>query len=403
MCLFARPDSAAAPLALPPDRFPSRVDRLATRIDRFPSRVDRLTTRSQPVFPEARKLQENLLAFQFNKLETDPFRMIKVSDFLPIGEAKRRIVYAVNRKKYPSTKEPQALHQILEIVEPETEFVGAITVTEPERAAGINKPIAMQELRKALHLFYQSEKSREDQELKGIGIAPVAMATNDSIQSLRLGRHSGAECVTVLGHRKIRIMQGKGNPPKEKDHATTVWLAANSKKPALNNSLRPFGWVTLEEIPEKEWRNLLSQADQMANQRFDRLSEQVEQKKADEAIRSARLAQEQAELAKKEAEEKLRQEQLAGLQSAWESMSEQERDLASIRKDEAALRFAANDASDPHQNIWKKIDTAALDHQKALASAFMERWQAEKSWSRRECSKKQFKKVQRIKAILGIS
>ena len=359
--------------------------------------------REQPVFPDARKLQENLLGFQFNKLESDPFRMVKVSDFLPIGEAKRRIVYAVNHKKNPSKFEAKGPPQILEIVEPGAEFVGAITVTDPERTAGINKPIAMQELRKALHLFYQSEKSREDQELKGIGIAPVAMETSDSVQSLRLGRHSGAECVTVLGHRKIKIMQGGGNQAKEKDHATTVWLAANSKKRALNTSLRSFGWVTLEEIPETEWRTLLGQADQVAGKRFARLSEQVEQKKADEAIRSARLAQEQAKQTQKEAEEKLRHEQLAGLQSSWDAMSEQERDFASIRKDESALRFAANDASDPNQNIWKKIDTAAPDHQKALAAAFMERWQTEKSWSKKECSKKQFEKVQKIKAILCIS
>ncbi|RLC14670.1 MAG: type III-A CRISPR-associated RAMP protein Csm5 [Deltaproteobacteria bacterium] len=48
----------------------------------------------------AKTLEKSLLdggAFQ-----TDPFRLVKVSDFMPVGDISTRIVYAVNEKKKPS-------------------------------------------------------------------------------------------------------------------------------------------------------------------------------------------------------------------------------------------------------------------------------------------------------------
>jgi CRISPR-associated protein Csm5 len=73
-------------------------------------------TKHLPLQRNGRGLQERLLDFQFGHLESDPFRLLKVSDFFAIGEAKRAIIYAVDQKKKISDREAQAPYQILETV-----------------------------------------------------------------------------------------------------------------------------------------------------------------------------------------------------------------------------------------------------------------------------------------------
>ncbi|MDW7998100.1 MAG: hypothetical protein RMI30_01400, partial [Thermodesulfovibrio sp.] len=65
---------------------------------------------------------------------------------------------------------------------------------------------------------------------------------------IRIGRHSGAEAVTIEGNRHIKIMQGRDRPPLYLDRATTFWLASDSPKPKTNNGLLPFGWAVIELV-----------------------------------------------------------------------------------------------------------------------------------------------------------
>ncbi|MCX7212754.1 MAG: RAMP superfamily CRISPR-associated protein [Burkholderiales bacterium] len=58
---------------------------------------------------------------------------------------------------------------------------------------------------------------------------------------LRLGRHSGAESVTLDGVRSIRIMKGRGQPAETGRESTTVWLAAAAAD--SRSDMLPFGWV----------------------------------------------------------------------------------------------------------------------------------------------------------------
>ena len=67
-----------------------------------------------------------------------------------------------------------------------------------------------------------------------------------SVFPLRLGRHSGAECLTIEGVRTIKIMGKKGERPKDGPNSTTVWLAGDSNK--ATSGLLPFGWVALEVL-----------------------------------------------------------------------------------------------------------------------------------------------------------
>jgi CRISPR-associated RAMP protein, Csm5 family len=182
--------------------------------------------------------------------ETDPFRMLKVSDFVPVGQGKTKIVYAVNEKKKTSKFEARGPYQIVEVIEPGSFFQGWITIEDPDQKAGIANPITQKKLLQSLNQFYENEKSREDKELNAIDITPISIPDNNG-WLVRIGRHSGAESITIEGHRNIKIMKGKGTPPAfSKNGATTFWLASEEEKPKTRGKLKPFGWAVLGDLTE---------------------------------------------------------------------------------------------------------------------------------------------------------
>lgn len=206
----------------------------------------------------AKKLEQKLLSGDF---ATDPFRMVKISDLLPIGEIKTKIVYAVNKKKEKSDKallsEKGGVYPIFETIQPGAVFEGTININMPEQTAGISLPITANSLKSSLNKFYIPLLEAEIKVLKGIDIpVPIINAINAKFKGqiskavffLSIGRHSGAEAVTIEGNRNIKIMQGKDKPPLYSNHATTLWLASDSPRPQNNNGLLPFGWAALEAV-----------------------------------------------------------------------------------------------------------------------------------------------------------
>jgi len=203
---------------------------------------------------KAKDFEIELLGGRF---ETDPFRMVKPSDFLPVGDVKTKIMYAVNKKKKTSKFEARGPFQIFETIKEGSVFEGTLNIQQPQPTAGIEKPIHYEELLKSTHDFYRKMVNDEDEVTKSIGAGSVVV---NSIVSkfkekrgvsaflLRIGRHSGAEAVTIEGNRDIKIMQGKGQSPKYLDQATTLWLASETSKPNSNNGLVPFGWAVMEVI-----------------------------------------------------------------------------------------------------------------------------------------------------------
>ena len=65
---------------------------------------------------------------------------------------------------------------------------------------------------------------------------------------LRVGRHSGAEALTLNGVRSIKIMQGRGEKPKWEKQPKTWWLAADDV--SNKQGLLPFGWLLVEIDPK---------------------------------------------------------------------------------------------------------------------------------------------------------
>jgi len=190
------------------------------------------------------ELEEKLL--KYKSLNEEPFRLVKVSDFMPIGDINRKVMYAVDIKKKPG--QPPGAYQIVEAIMPGALFWGSIQVDEAISGSGINKPVKLAELKGSARNFYGGEKKRETVELLNAG-CPAFDSGDDGTIPLRLGRHSGAECVTIEGHRSIWIM----NLKKTLDHATTFWLASDDKRPETNDNLIPFGWVELVNISDTEF------------------------------------------------------------------------------------------------------------------------------------------------------
>lgn len=210
----------------------------------------------------AKELEQNLLKGSFN---TDPFRMVKVSDLLPAGEVKTKIVYAINKKKEktdrPTLAERGGVYQIFETIQPGSVFEGILNIWQPENGSGIKEPIDIERLKSSLHKFYVPLLENEIKTLKNIDIpVPLINTINDQFKGrigttafvISLGRHSGAEAVTIEGNRYIRIMKGKDREGRMRyeylDHATTIWLASESPRPANNGGLFPFGWAVIEVI-----------------------------------------------------------------------------------------------------------------------------------------------------------
>lgn len=196
-----------------------------------------------PPFRRSSEMEAALLGGTF---ATDPFRLVKVSDFVALNTVRQRIVYAVNRKKKPSEKEARGPYQMMEVVEPDAEFFGSITITQAGRNSGVAKPLTLPELHQALGKFYGAELKQEWNDHKQMSCSVHTL--NDMPQGdipVRLGRHSGAECLTIEGRRVIKIMLGPGTSPKYLDHATTLWFASPTSNPSSHTELQPFGWAGL--------------------------------------------------------------------------------------------------------------------------------------------------------------
>jgi len=211
----------------------------------------------------ADELESKLLARKEgkDKIPSDPFRLVKISDLMPAGDVRTKVIYAINRKKDSSNRETLAgrggAYQIFETIEVGGVFEGTLTVGEPLSGSPIRQRIDLELLLQSAHKHYVKNLKEEIEHVhKSLDIKHRAgMNANAKFKDrfnktaflVRLGRHSGAEAVTIEGNRSIKIMQGRGRYTYF-DHATTFWLASDSPKPQDNNGLIPLGWAVLEVV-----------------------------------------------------------------------------------------------------------------------------------------------------------
>ncbi len=188
----------------------------------------------------AKELEKELLGGEF---ATDPFRMLKVSDLLPVSDVKRQITYAINmRKSDGAIRMPVPLEVISS-----GSFEGVLNIDTPLKESGIKRPLSWAILSALFHKHYTRVYNTEVR-LKKFAV-PSIEKFKDKLKTsaflIRLGRHSGAEAVTIEGNRFIKIMQGRDKAPRYLDSATTVWLASDEPRPKNTSNLFPFGWAVL--------------------------------------------------------------------------------------------------------------------------------------------------------------
>ena len=288
-----------------------------------------------------KKLQGRL--FEYNgKFEQDPMRLVQVQDTVCVNndDIHSKIRFAVNRPgqepKQKQTKrtmaEDKGLYQLLETL-PDAglrAYSSCLIIQKVDQLQQNEKLPARkfywtaEQIAQACNRFYRPLLTKEMDIIRQRqysspdwiermeelleSIAPMLDA--DKAMILRIGRHSGAEAVTLNGVRSIRIMQGKGKEPKYEPEPRTLWLAADSLDSRSN--MTPFGWVLVEidpadKLPAK-LEQLFRQPDalkqdwlQKQQRRIAELQDKAaERKQREEAKRQAEIAEEQA--AKEKAE-----------------------------------------------------------------------------------------------------
>jgi len=234
--------------------------------------------RKRQGFRNTREMEKEILGGSF---ATDPFRFLKIGDaaFRPkhkskgqdgvIKEIERRprILFQVNRKKRPNKYAAGGnINTLVECIPGNTPraFMGQ-WVVERKTEHGGNMPelqLDFATVANACNRFYLERLQAESDILKansyavdwvlnakkmtGSGGLLQKMMDDGKGFLLRVGRHSGAESVTVNAPRSIKIMKGKGEK-EYKPEATTLWLADDNKDQKEN--LQPFGWIFVARTP----------------------------------------------------------------------------------------------------------------------------------------------------------
>jgi len=304
--------------------------------------------------PNKRSLALQQRLFKYRKFELDPMRLVQIGDAAdqtPAETFATEVRYAVNRKRHPVTRDGREiaaqddkLSQRLECVPPlrPRAFVGQLGLqelgglTDGEKLPDLDLRWTFEELAGACNAFYRPILARELDELQGRGYLDAAWAeairrilaaqepalVREQAFLLRVGRHSGAESVTLNGVRSIRINMGK-DPKTNKTRyeslpeAKTVWLAARDIQ--ARRDLLPFGWILVEsaapgealaawpealgaglgdfETADAEWsaramarREALRAEAEKEREREWQRQEQAEQEEREKQAREARLA-----------------------------------------------------------------------------------------------------------------
>lgn len=276
------------------------------------------------------QLQQRL--FGDGKFHTDPMRLVSLGDARWQGSTDRptcQIRFAVNRKRKPVMKDGKAvlsqaeasnLYQLLECIVPQhyQSFTGSLTLLDTQSIGQDDRKLPKQNLHwtikdiaKAcnafyMHLFWQELHGMQEQgylqadwqeNVQKLLSADLLKRLNDGDAFLlRLGRHSGAEALTLNGVRNIMI-KGKGNERTPGKQPKTWWLASEGISDKRN--LLPFGWVLVEIDPKspdvqlQQW--LESNNAELANWMQKQLTKQLALKQQADMRQQQEQARKQAE------------------------------------------------------------------------------------------------------------
>ncbi|MBW2615938.1 MAG: hypothetical protein JRD02_07165 [Deltaproteobacteria bacterium] len=216
--------------------------------------------------------------------------------------------------------------------------------------------------------FYSSRRADQiRQEIAPMCLEIANLKTNETL--VRIGHFSHVECITLDGVRKPRTR-------KNMPYGTTRTLA---------NGLYPFGWAKLEFVDLKPE----SRAEEDWPFSIQEIESGVQAK--EKAAQKSKRAAEAAEVRRKEEEKKSQAEEKR--RAELEAMSPEERDIEELHDSSITEKRVVE--------IFGKVDDFSEENRTRLAGALKEYWISQGKWKKKDCSKKQWFKVQKTKGILG--
>lgn len=227
--------------------------------------------RSKPAEEKgAQDVEKRLLGGSFH---SDPFRLVRLADSTGEGVAgmvyfstnhKKQVVHDKNGQlvvaKGPSARRESIVAGQYRAMRGEIRFDMLPGMGMSEKTPKPDRRISgFTDLARACNRYYRPRLERECElldsrrfvnpdwltSLKALLQSIKPQLENGELMLLRVGRHSGAESVTLDGIREIKIMTGKGNRPQYSNvGAKTLWLAAEREND--RSDLLPFGWLLIE-------------------------------------------------------------------------------------------------------------------------------------------------------------
>ncbi len=201
-------------------------------------------------------LQQAIL--NYTNIPNDPFKNLKISDAVSDEQITTHIVYQINQSKRSGIA--SGLRTIAEVIPQGAVFKGTLIVTEESQTRfgyNINNMAPRIDAKTVIdscNTFYQNEYQKETEYVKtdeeSLRYRQMFKAEGSHRALIRIGKHSGGDCVTIEGFRRFpnknKDKNNRTKPLFPKTTPSTVWLA---KEDGL---IQPFGWAIIEIKEENQ-------------------------------------------------------------------------------------------------------------------------------------------------------
>jgi CRISPR type III-A-associated RAMP protein Csm5 len=192
---------------------------------------------------------------------------------------------------------------------------------------------------------------------------------------LRVGHYSHVECVTV-----------SENAPQTRFDKRTRTQVPHGTTRTLANGVFPFGWIRLRLCGETEWHE-----------------GDIRREQNDAKVIRARHAARQQLVERQEALEMQREERERREREQKLEEERRQKKLQAMPEDERQVYLLESGQLNENQvvEVFAALDSMSAEMKQRAAKSFKALWQAEGKWTKKECSKKQWAKVGKVKSILG--
>lgn len=346
-------------------------------------------------------LEQRLLKYAAGKFENDPFRRLSLADAHPEDDGMpppTRVLYAISKKKRPPRVDERAAGELKVFLETIPEALPAAFLGEMRFAPGAT--ILWDALCDACNGFYRPQLEAAldhpvlgpqlDREWRQMTSQLLAGELGELMTArqgflLRVGRHSGAESVTIGGVRQIKIIGPRVDGRQTFDYrASTTEERYASLTRAGDHSLLPFGWLWVEACDDRHRhlsdtvrQKLATRSRPLREAHQDRLSRLEERAAQRAAAAAATASRQEAEAAAALAEAAARQERADALAGMSPNRRRVEEFIADFAARAEQLRGNRENANAVFHSTARALaqDAGAWSHDERVAAAdAIEQW-----------------------------